>query len=394
MTFRSTAAVILSTLALAACSDGPIGPESQQAAGAAAAVIEPAEFCDGGAIPAGECEALVALYNGTGGAAWTDAAGWGVDANPCNWFGVTCNGTPAHVTSLILTNNGLAGMIPAEIAGLTELGVLFLQQNALTGGIPASIGTMSQLANLQLWNNDLTGGIPVEFGNLTNLLNLTLTGNQLTGGIPAELANSPGLRSLRLGDNAFTGSIPEELGTLTDMELLVLGDNQLTGEIPASLGNLTKLMNLLLHDNDLSGTVPLGVAVLGDPMLACALTGNAGLVLPDLPAYRNADTDVDGQICGLDFTPVADATPEALLEAIAALVPAPLNHGQANALGRKVQQAASKAAQGQYGVAVAVMNAFVAQVQDFEADGILDAAQAAALIDPAQQLIAEWEAML
>ena len=41
-----------------------------------------------------------------------------------------------------------------------------------------------------------------------------------------------------------------------------------------------------------------------------------------------------------------------------------------------------------------MMNGFVDQVQDFQAAGILDAGQAAALIDQAQQLIAEWEAML
>ncbi len=48
-----------------------------------------------------ECDGLVALYNSTGGASWTDNTGWLSDPDPCTWFGVTCTG--GHVTSQSLT---------------------------------------------------------------------------------------------------------------------------------------------------------------------------------------------------------------------------------------------------------------------------------------------------
>ena len=45
----------------------------------------------------GDCQALLALYNATGGHQWTTKTGWGVNTNPCNWFGVGCRREPGDL---------------------------------------------------------------------------------------------------------------------------------------------------------------------------------------------------------------------------------------------------------------------------------------------------------
>ena len=42
-------------------------------------------------VPQIERDALIALYNSTDGANWTDKTGWlGEAGTECSWFGVTC----------------------------------------------------------------------------------------------------------------------------------------------------------------------------------------------------------------------------------------------------------------------------------------------------------------
>ena len=48
-------------------------------------------FCDSvTTVVKGDCQALMALFNSTGGPQWTTHTGWGVNTNPCTWFGVGC----------------------------------------------------------------------------------------------------------------------------------------------------------------------------------------------------------------------------------------------------------------------------------------------------------------
>jgi len=64
-------------------------------------------------IPQAECEALVALYNSTGGPNWGSRDGWLTSNEPCQWYGVTCAefGSPpdviTHVVTLDLNENQL-----------------------------------------------------------------------------------------------------------------------------------------------------------------------------------------------------------------------------------------------------------------------------------------------
>lgn len=263
------------------------------------------DACDSPAIPTAERNALIALYNSTSGAGWSNRTNWlGDPGTECTWHGVTCSPGGTTVTRLLLPNNNLVGTIPQEIGdltGLTELNFYFnglsggipatigsltsltylnLYRNQLSGPIPSSIGNLANLNRLELNNNQLSGAIPSEVGSLTNLRYLDLHSNQLTGGIPPALGNLRSLFYLDLGSNPLggtippevggmtglfycgfnslqlTGVIPPQMGNMTSLRTLYLSTNQLTGAIPRELGNLANLQLLYLHENDLSGPIP------------------------------------------------------------------------------------------------------------------------------------------
>ena len=206
-------------------------------------------------LPSPDREALVALYNATGGANWTNNDSWLTNAPVGQWYGVTTDGS-GRVTELNFTRNQLKGQIPPELASLTNLKVLAFGGNQLTGPIPTWLGGLTNLEELYLWENELTGTIPTELGSLANLKELWLSENQLTGEIPVELGNLSNLAELVLWGNRLTGKIPSELGSLSNMELLSISANELTGEIPAELGNLANLDRLFASGNRLTGEIP------------------------------------------------------------------------------------------------------------------------------------------
>ena len=280
--------------------------------------------------------ALVALYDSTDGANWTNSTNWKIDDDLGTWYGVLVT-SDGRVTDLNLANNNLVGTLPDELGNLTSLRALTLNENQLTGKIPdlsaslvyvylgdnlltGAIPALSGLTRLQLLSleqnqltgeipdlsatlayvylsdnlltgeipdlssltgltylylnqNQLTGEIPASLGGLTGLTNLYLNQNQLTGEIPASLGGLTGLTNLYLWGNQLTGEIPASLGGLTGLTNLYLWGNQLTGEIPASLGGLTNLQQLYLNGNQLTGEIPASLGGLTN-LLQLALWGN------------------------------------------------------------------------------------------------------------------------
>ena len=87
--------------------------------------------------------ALVALYDATGGANWTNSTNWKSTEALSEWFRV---GTDAdgRVTELLLYENGLSGEIPAALGDLASLQRLYLHENALNGEIPEELGDSGQ----------------------------------------------------------------------------------------------------------------------------------------------------------------------------------------------------------------------------------------------------------
>lgn len=193
----------------------------------------------------------------------------------------------------------------------------------------------------------------------------------------------------------LTGPIPAELGSIgPQLDHLNLRGNALTGPIPESFTQLVGLSYLSVAENLLSGQVSLAMAAFGEGITLCALApGNPGLFMPDIQAYRDADVDGSGEICGLQLVSAEDIGENAV-DAIEDLVPATLNGGQANSLTTKIENAIEKAASGQYNAAINQMTAFINQLNSMVANGTLTAEQAAPFIQQAEALIAIWTELL
>ena len=146
-------------------------------------------------IPAVEREALIALYNATGGDNWERNDNWktgGVFSPPGTentWWGITCDAANTMVIEIHLESKNLQGTLPPEIGNFTNLEYLDLPGNLLSGFIPAEIGNLTHLQFLRLYSNQLSGSIPPEIGDCISLKVMQIHGNQLTGPIPAEMGN-------------------------------------------------------------------------------------------------------------------------------------------------------------------------------------------------------------
>ena len=205
-------------------------------------------------VPQSECEALVALYESTNGAGWTDNTNWLTTTTVGDWKGVTVSG--GHVTKISLGWNQLTGNIPIELGQLSNLEWLFLYNNQLSGNIPSQLGQLNAIQYFSLAQNQISGTIPIELSQLIALTDLHLAYNQLTGIIPPELGQLNDLKTLTLDGNQLSGTIPIELGQLSALEGFYLNDNQLTGNIPPELGQLSVLKFLRLGNNQLNGSIP------------------------------------------------------------------------------------------------------------------------------------------
>ena len=91
-------------------------------------------------IPSDQCEALVAIYKATGGENWLNKTGWLQEADPCQWYGVSCS--DGNVVALDLFGNNLTGTLPLEIGGFPNLKTLTINDNQLSGPIPLTITFM------------------------------------------------------------------------------------------------------------------------------------------------------------------------------------------------------------------------------------------------------------
>ncbi len=171
---------------------------------------------------AADREALVALYNATGGANWTNKTNWLTNMHIGQWHGVTTD-VNGHVTSLSIGGNQLSGTIPTQLGDLTNLTELRLDGNQLSGEIPAELGSFANLRQLYLNDNQLSGEIPSALGSLTNLVHLRLDGNQLSGEIPSVLGRLMKLEVLRLSGNQLTGCVPDIWRDVEDNDLSELG---------------------------------------------------------------------------------------------------------------------------------------------------------------------------
>ena len=265
-----------------------------------------AQFCQGE-----DRAALVALYEATGGANWTDNENWLTDLPLVEWSGVATDSL-GRVAGLFLEDNNLVGSIPPELGDLSHLSLLVLANNQLTKQIPDTFLRLEQLEQFYYMANaglcapntnaftswlseresygprcgqqadyavllalyDSAGGAnwtdntnwltaaPIGdwYGVTTEgsgrVVGVRLQRNNLSGPVPTKLGDLAGLTHLDLNNNDLTGPIPPEFDNLTRLTHLDVWNNSLTGTIPPQLGNLASLTFLGLTGNNLTGPIP------------------------------------------------------------------------------------------------------------------------------------------
>ena len=285
-------------------------------------------------------DALIALYNATEGAKWTNDANWLSHEPLYKWHGVSVS-TEGRMRILDLADNNMQGTLPTVIGSLEHLERLVLSFNeGLSGPLPRTITGLLNLESLRLEGTQLCvppdhelqdwllgipdlsvagcGEAPQDYYALaalyqnTNGSNWTIrtnwlseeplgswhgvttndrgrvTGvhlldNNLVGSIPPEFGQLDKLTTLSFNRNQLSGTIPSELGQLSYLQSLDLGFNGLLrGTIPSELGQLYNLTFLNLAGNRLSGSIPSGFGQLNNlTILAVNSNGLSGTILPE-----------------------------------------------------------------------------------------------------------------
>ncbi len=292
-------------------------------------------------------DALVDMFNGTGGPEWTNNTGWLSDQPLNEWHGIT-TGQSGRVEAIALVSNDLRGTIPLGLGDLTELRHLDIYGNpGLSGKLPHDLSDLD-LESLILsgtalcipddeefrawfqqvsedpvtictapstdresliafyhatggnnWTNntnwlstqplDQWHGVQVNSeGEVTDLV---LYSNNLSNSIPPELGQLQNLKNSRLAGNQLTGSIPAELSQLQNLEYLFLSSNELSGSIPPELGRSQNLTDLRLNYNALTGYIPPELGQLQN-LKNFELTGNQ--LTGSIPAELGQLTNLEG----------------------------------------------------------------------------------------------------
>ena len=232
--------------------------------------------------PQSQCEALVAIYNATGGANWTGANKWLIDADPCTWEGIACG--IARITTLDLNNRNVTGAIPAAIGGLVNVSLLDLGLNPITS-LPTEVGALP-LQTLNVSGTQITS-LPSVFAAMPFLNAVNVANNNMSGGIGditsntnmSELqANNAGLATLNVSamtnldklyiynnpvatvgaKNTFT-ALPTGLAAMNGLSIFEAQFNRITSV--AGVENHTGLTSLRLFNNNIA-SVPDGFTAL------------------------------------------------------------------------------------------------------------------------------------
>ena len=127
--------------------------------------IESVEGEDCAIVEGGDREALAAIYRWTNGQGWRSTDNWLGDGPLDHWYGVTADSTD-RVTALDLSNNNLAGIVPAETGNLLYVKDLVLNgNNALGGELSTRMLHLTSLSTLRLDGTDVCASAAEVFLN-------------------------------------------------------------------------------------------------------------------------------------------------------------------------------------------------------------------------------------
>ncbi|KAM3361294.1 hypothetical protein P3S68_016148 [Capsicum galapagoense] len=178
-----------------------------------------------------------------------------LDLSHVNIFSTISLNFSSHLTTLMLEQLELHGMIPESIFYLPNLEELYLDLHScnLSGQIPKSLWNLTRIETLDLGDNQLEGPIFHLFTEgLQNLNTLRLSHNSLDGAIPSSMFSLPSLSVLDLKDNHFSGQL-RDFRYNSALVYIDISENQLQGPLPMSIQNLVSLVSLVLGHNQLQG---------------------------------------------------------------------------------------------------------------------------------------------
>ncbi|KAL7184851.1 hypothetical protein ACSBR2_026904 [Camellia fascicularis] len=164
--------------------------------------------------------------------------------------GICINSTRIRIIDFAL--NYFYGRIPSGFGNCSSLEHLWLEffaeSNNFSGGIPNSLANSRTITSLVLRNNSLNGVIDLNCSEITHLVSLSLSCNQFTGPVPDILPLCPRLKIIGLAGN-FTGKIPKNFRNFHVLSLLSLSNS--------TVFNLLAALDILQHFKSLT-TLRLG----------------------------------------------------------------------------------------------------------------------------------------
>ena len=192
-------------------------------------------------------EALLAIYEASGGDNWDMKRNWGRSDEPVSrWYGVTTDDNN-RVVALYLDDNDLTGEVPvSSLQSLSELEELALWGNPELGEtVPVGFEKQVERAVLRTINDDngpqggISGWFPEDGSDVSDY----------SGWEGVTVDTNGRVSELDLSNEGLSKDITEALSELLVLETLDLSDNSdLEGELPPGLMD-TQLMEL-----DISGT--------------------------------------------------------------------------------------------------------------------------------------------
>ncbi|KAL3925428.1 MAG: hypothetical protein SGILL_000414 [Bacillariaceae sp.] len=237
-----------------------------------------------------EREILLNFYNVLNGRSWKVDDGWlELDQEVCQWHGIGCDASTGRVTSIILRNNNLQGVVPSDLFDMPRLQILNLESNDVSFDFAAARNA-GNLQSLDLSSTGMTSLAGVaNLASLPNLSFLSVASNNLSGNIVQGIFRLTQLEELVLSHNQLSGQLDPAIGDLTNLKRCAIDDNKLTGQLPAAIGNAVSLEEFSAGENDFTGTLPTTLNSLTNlqTLALQQVTGNGAGIGGPLLAFAN-----------------------------------------------------------------------------------------------------------
>ncbi|KAL7163068.1 hypothetical protein ACSBR2_039213 [Camellia fascicularis] len=153
-------------------------------------------------------------------------------------------GNLSDLVHLDISFNSFSGPIPDVFHRFAKLQEFFAEYNNFSGQIPNSLANSRTITSLVLRNNFLNGVIELNCSEMTHLVLLSLTNNRFTGPVPDNLPLCPRLKIIALSGNNFIGQIPESFRNFQGLSWISLSNS--------TIFNLSAALDILQHCQNLT----------------------------------------------------------------------------------------------------------------------------------------------